>query len=222
MERSGRSRGGAFRRGAIGTLLLLAQAGCGSAGSTSGGAPQAPVAVATAPVFAQSVLLKPVSGKVRVAVRPAGFVPLASARLVPVGTLVDTEAGTVALTSALPGGSLQTGRFHGGVFEIRQDRALAGLTNLVLRDNLSRRAACSARAHLSQRLLGLLRGNAMGRFRTTGRFAAATVRGTDWGVRDRCDGTLTVVRSGTVAVRDLRLGKTVLVHAGHTYLATAS
>ncbi len=46
----------------------------------------------------------------------------------------------------------------------------------------------------SRRVLGLLRGTAKGRFRTTGRFAAATVRGTDWGVRDRCDGTLTVVR----------------------------
>jgi hypothetical protein len=126
------------------------------------------------------------------------------------------------LTSALPGGRrFQTGRFHGGVFEIRQDRSLAGLTNLVLRDNLSRRRACVPAARSSQRLLGLLRGNARGRFRTTGRFAAATVRGTDWGVRDRCDGTLTVVRSGTVAVRDLRTGKTVLVHAGQTNLASA-
>jgi ferric-dicitrate binding protein FerR (iron transport regulator) len=91
----------------------------------------------------------------------------------------------------------------------------------VLRDNVSRTRVCAAHARPSQRLLGLLRGNAAGRFRTTGRFAAATVRGTDWGVRDRCDGTLTVVRTGTVTVRDLRLGKTVLVHAGQSYLASA-
>jgi hypothetical protein len=40
-------------------------------------------------------------------------------------------------------------------------------------------------------------------------------------VRDRCDGTLTVVRQGVVAVRDFRLHKTVIVRAGQTYLAKA-
>jgi hypothetical protein len=94
----------------------------------------------------------------------------------------------------------------------------------VIRDNLSP-SVCSAAgaraAALSQRVLGLLRGVAKGRFRTTGRFAAATVRGTDWGVRDRCDGTLTVVREGVVVVHDFRLNKDVVVRAGHTYLAKA-
>jgi hypothetical protein len=204
-------------------LCLLAQAGCDSASSTvQSGQPQTPVAIAQ-PTFARSVLIKPVSGTVRVVSAGGGFARLTGARLVPVGTTVDTNAGEVALTSALPaGGRFQTGRFHGGVFQIRQARRLAGLTDLVLRDNVSRRSACATGARLSQRVLGLLRGNAKGRFQTTGRFAAGTVRGTDWGVRDRCDGTLTVVRTGTVAVRDLRLRKTVLVHAGQGYLASAS
>jgi hypothetical protein len=220
MERSGRSRGGAFRRGAIGTLFLLAQAGCGSASSTTGGVPQAPVATAQ-PTFTQSVLLKPVSGKVRVAVRPAGFVPLSAARVVPVGTVVDTSAGAVALTSAGPPPTkLQTGRFHGGIFQIRQSRADRGLVNLVIRDSRPRLQACATRVRVSRRIIGLLRGEASGRFRTTGRFAAATVRGTEWGVRNRCDGTLVVVQRGTVAVRDFRRGRTVVVRAGHTYLAT--
>ena len=52
-----------------------------------------------------------------------------------------------------------------------------------------------------------LRGDANGRFRTRGRHSAATVRGTKWTVTDRCDGTLTKVRRGTVAVRDFRLQK---------------
>ena len=84
-----------------------------------------------------------------------------------------------------------------------------------------RRPAAARAAAVNPRVLGLLRGTAKGRFRTTGRFAAATVRGTDWGVRDRCDGTLTVVRRGVVAVRDFRLHKTVIVRAGQTYLAKA-
>ena len=45
--------------------------------------------------------------------------------------------------------------------------------------------------------------------------------GTNWGVRDRCDGTLTVVRTGVVVVTDFRLHKNVIVRAGQTYLATA-
>jgi hypothetical protein len=45
------------------------------------------------------------------------------------------------------------------------------------------------------------------------------VRGTTWFVSDRCDGTLTRVTSGSVAVRDLHTGRTVVVHAGQLHLA---
>jgi ferric-dicitrate binding protein FerR (iron transport regulator) len=64
-----------------------------------------------------------------------------------------------------------------------------------------------------------LRGNGRGRFRTRGRYSAATVRGTDWTVEDRCDGTLTRVKRGRVSVRDFRRRKTVTVRAGKSYLA---
>ncbi len=66
-----------------------------------------------------------------------------------------------------------------------------------------------------------LRGNANGRFRTRGRYSAATVRGTVWEVSDRCDGTLTKVTRGRVAVRDFRRRKDVSVKAGKSYLARA-
>ena len=39
---------------------------------------------------------------------------------------------------------------------------------------------------------------------------------------DTCAGTRTSVKSGSVAVRDRRLAKTVLVRAGHTYLARSA
>ncbi len=41
-------------------------------------------------------------------------------------------------------------------------------------------------------------------------------------MRDRCDGTLTVVRKGVMLVRDFRLQQNVMVRAGHTYLAKAA
>ena len=58
-----------------------------------------------------------------------------------------------------------------------------------------------------------------GRFVTRGRSAVATVRGTAWFTRDSCAGTLVSVTRGTVAVRDLVRKVTVIVRAGHKYLA---
>jgi hypothetical protein len=66
-----------------------------------------------------------------------------------------------------------------------------------------------------------LRANARGRFRSRGRYSAATVRGTIWLTEDRCDGTLTKVTRGRVAVRDFRRKRTVIVRAGKRYLARA-
>jgi len=60
---------------------------------------------------------------------------------------------------------------------------------------------------------------AKGRFRTRGRYASATVRGTVWLTVDRCDGTLTRVTQGTVQVSDFILKKKLLVHAGASHLA---
>ena len=58
-----------------------------------------------------------------------------------------------------------------------------------------------------------------GRFVTRGRSAVATVRGTAWFTRDTCEGTLVSVTRGSVAVRDLVRKVTVIVRAGHKYLA---
>ena len=205
---------GQGRRGIIWAVVAVCSVG---APATARNIPQPGAA------FGRTVVLAPIGGRVLVDAG-SGFVRLTSPRAVPVGTLVDTTAGTVSLTSADPNGKTQSGRFFRGAFRIQQSRTKGGLVNLVIRDNLTQ-TACAAKparsAAVNQKVLGLLRGTAKGRFRTTGRFAAATVRGTDWGVRDRCDGTLTVVRRGVVVVRDFRLHKTVVVRAGQTYLAKA-
>ena len=62
-------------------------------------------------------------------------------------------------------------------------------------------------------------GNATGRFRTRGRFAAAAVRGTVWLTEDRCDGTLIRVRSGRVQVTDTVRNRRITLRAGQSYLA---
>ena len=62
-------------------------------------------------------------------------------------------------------------------------------------------------------------GQGSGAFRTTGRYSAATVRGTKWLVRDSCSGTLTRVTQGVVSVRDKVRHKSIVVRAGHRYTA---
>ena len=74
-------------------------------------------------------------------------------------------------------------------------------------------------AAVNRRTLQLLHATAKGRFKTRGRYAAATVRGTIWDTADRCDGTLVRVRRGVVTVADLVRHKNVTVRAGHSYLA---
>jgi hypothetical protein len=196
------------------------------------------------PAFGKSVDVRPVSGIVLIKLprgatldgrlAPAvvaqakgqGFVPLTEARQIPVGSQLDTTHGVVALTSATPRtGKIQSGQFGSGVFEVRQSRTQKGLTNLRLIDSSG---ACtipgkaSIARRLPTRVIDTLRAKAKGKFRTTGRYASATVRGTDWQMSDRCDGTLTVVHRGVVSVLDLRRHKTVIVGAGHSYLATST
>ena len=64
-------------------------------------------------------------------------------------------------------------------------------------------------------------GKGKGHYRTQGKYAAATVRGTWWETVDRCDGTLIVVKQGKVVVRDLVAKKDHVVTGGHSYLAKA-
>jgi hypothetical protein len=113
------------------------------------------------------------------------------------------------------------------VFQSRKQKA-KGLTELRLKGQAAGFKRCrrgkrtAGASRLSRRTIRRLRGSAHGRYRTRGQHSAATVRGTVWTVADRCDGTLTTVKRGTVAVRDFRLKKTVMVHAGKHYLARAA
>jgi len=64
-------------------------------------------------------------------------------------------------------------------------------------------------------------GKGKGRFRTRGRYASGTVRGTNWVTEDYCDGTRIRVVTGIVQVWDSVLKKLVLVHPGESYFAAA-
>ena len=184
--------------------------------------------------------MAPVSGVVRIAVRPGRssrggarasqkgltFVPLTQARRIPVGSVLDTRRGKVRLQSARNRrGTRQNGDFSRGLFQVLQARRTTakGLTEVRLKGssfNSCKTRGASAHTSASRRIRRLS-SNTRGRFRTRGRYSSATVRGTKWTVTDRCDGTLTQVARGTVAVRDFRRKKTITIKAGRSYLAKA-
>jgi hypothetical protein len=169
------------------------------------------------PEFHRTVVVQVVSGTVLVKVPGSNaFVPVTGSQGVPLGSTVDTRHGKLALTSVpKAGGKPQTADFYDGEFKVTQPGAI---TQLALVEPL---AACGhkAGAAASKPKSRKLWGDGSGSFRTRGQYSAATVRGTKWLVQDTCAGTLTRVVKGLVAVQDFRRHRTVLVRAGHRYLA---
>jgi hypothetical protein len=171
-----------------------------------------------------------------------GFVPFTGAANIPVGSQLDTRQGRVKVTSAADtgGNKTQASDFYDGIFEVKQalpkkksKKPVALTTDVVMKGQLPRsgcaplKGASAAAVDAKKKkkgpksVLGKLWGNGKGKFRTTGKYSSATVRGTIWLVEDRCDGTLTTVRRGIVRVFDRKRKKTVSVKAPHSYLARA-
>jgi Right handed beta helix region len=170
--------------------------------------------------------------------------PLLVGELIPFGATIDTTHGTVVLVT-MYNGVLQTFQFAGGIFVLTQGPD--GITVLTLtggdftticgtsrttRKGIRQVAWVTAPALLNTpkppappppgskpTTVRSLWGNGQGHFEVKGRYAAATVRGTNFHVADRCDGTLVHVRKGIVAVLDATTGKTIILTAGKSYLA---
>jgi hypothetical protein len=198
-----------------------------------GSRPPVPFKSVQARVISGEVFYKPPAG--RLAQAPPGFLPLLGAAILPVGSIVETANGRVELTAAAAtsGSKTMKAQFFEGRFQIkqvRQGRRGAARRQLFTQLPLqggdfrkvcgrSSRALAAQRKKRSKKKVRHLWGDGKGDFQTRGRGAAATVRGTIWLTEDRCDGTLVRVRRGRVAVRDLRLRKTIIVRAGQSYVA---
>lgn len=120
---------------------------------------------------------------------------------VPMRTVVDATAGRVRLTVERDTkGRIDEAVFFDGRFSVAQGAGRRPITHLRLVGEIP---ACNAAARTSaRRKRRRLWGDGKGRFRTRGRYSAATVRGTKWLVEDQCDGTLTRVARGEVEVID--------------------
>ena len=197
---------------------------------------------ADGPVLGSKAALRPVQGDLDMRLPGTGrFVPLRDQADVPIGVRVDASGSKDKMRVTMAGGAgastskrrkRKTRRdravFSGGAFSVVQRRARRPVTDVrllggdfsVCKVQKTARGAVTAAAKRRDKIRKLL-GQGKGHFRTDGRYSATTVRGTTWLVEDRCDGTLTSVRSGVVVVRDLVKRRNVVVRKGGSYLARA-
>ncbi len=176
------------------------------------------------PVVGRTAVAGVVSGTVLVRLPGSSrLVPLGPDQTIPLGATVNASHGVVKVTNALDRqGDTQSATVWAGSFSMSQARA-NGMTTFKVagapacprrRPGAVRAAAASRRAPAK-----LWSKDNHGRYSTRGRNSVATVRGTIWETVETCAGTRTVVKRGTVYVRDLHPHRTVLVRAGHSHLA---
>jgi streptogramin lyase len=182
-----------------------------------------PMAAAVLPVVGKSLVADSVRGTVRVkAPGSANWTTLTAGGQLPFGTQIDTTKGRLTFETALPGGRTQVAEMWGGVSGMRQGSD--GMVDVYLVGaprSCAKRAPRSAAVAKNKKSVSKLVWvkDKHGRFRSHGKNSVATVRGTLWMTKETCAGTLTRVKEGAVAVRDLHLKRTVVVRAGHSYLA---
>jgi len=193
-------------------VLALWSAACGGDGEGSRG-----------PVAGESVELESDAG--RVLIKQPGeetFATLEGKTEVQIGTQVNASKGTVRITSATANGGTQAGEFSQGAFEVEQKAGSSEVT-LALRggdfSECKTKAARRDRSTVGGPEVRRLFVEAEGRFRTEGRFAAASIRGTRFTVVDACFGTLTDVEEGEVQVTDLTSDREIDLSAGQEYWA---
>ncbi|HYI36526.1 MAG TPA: hypothetical protein VEX39_07975 [Thermoleophilaceae bacterium] len=189
-----------------------------------------------APELRRTAVLERVRG--RVAVRPRGkkkFVRLTDPALIRVGSEIDVERGVARLTVASDSkGTLAPATVRGGRFVIAQGKGSRPISQLALSRKLTcpsakkskkkpaRRSAATAAAkkrRKGRRGRRLWVNTRAKRYRTKGRYATGTVRGTRWLTTDGCRSTRISVSRGVVTVRDLVRKRNRAVKRGRSYTA---
>jgi hypothetical protein len=151
-----------------------------------------------------TAVVRRVSGTVKY--KPLGasrYKTLATRATIKMGSSVDATHGTVKLiTASNAKGATQSGKFYDGAFVVTQARQAKAVTELKLikGDFTQCQQAAAARAHsaASGRSVRKLWGRAKGRFKTKGRYSAASVRGTVWLTEDFCDASRVTSKEGAV------------------------
>ena len=174
------------------------------------------------PKLGKSVLVAPGDGELFVR-KPgsSSFKALESGSQLPMGTEVDASSGSIALTSALPGGTpdrqVRRRALHGPPGPRRLRRPVPARPRCQRsKAKHSLTVASAARRKPRRRLWGADHG---GRFRTHGKQQPRDRARHPLVVGDTCKGTLTKVTEGSRGRARLPKKKSMLVKAGKRYLA---
>jgi DNA-binding beta-propeller fold protein YncE len=191
------------------------------------------------PTLGKTFNISPVSGLVLVYIH-GHLVPLTQVQQFGPNVVIDTRHGTVNLTTSIGGGATasasakrkktktQSGSFSGAVFRVHQSTggSSKGLTTVMLTEGAFKgapgQAICNTGAQaakVSKKVIQLLHAHARGKFGSSGRYAAATVRGTVWTMTAQCGGTLIHDTTDSVVVTDFVRHKKIVLHPGQSYLA---
>jgi PKD repeat protein len=144
---------------------------------------------------------------------------------IPYGARVDVTHGRLTLTTEV-GTLLVYGNGASAIFTMK--RILEGGKTIVVLTlvggdfGVCTKRSVASTSHGSagsKKVVRALWGSGKGTFRTSAKYASATVRGTIWLTADRCDGTAVTVRRGIVQVNDFVHHVKVPVRAGGTYVA---
>jgi hypothetical protein len=184
---------------------------------TPAGPPDLGRTVTVTPTGGAQILIAPATNEAP-STSPTIEAQLRTANEVPVGTTIDASRGTVAVeaVTTTPDGPGTVGRAEvtGGVFTVNQ----VGDSEPTLRMLPGIRPCQGARA-AAVPPEARMRIRARGRFRSVAGYGRAAARGTEWSVRERCDGTIFQVFDGVVLVHDYRRKLSFRVRAGQCYLA---
>ncbi len=174
-----------------------------------------------AEVASGTVLIKPPGDK--------DFTPLGPGDSVPVGSVVDARAGTLALSipskfdPKAPPTQLSV---TAAIFQLKQELASDGhttVTDLVVRTPAGLAHACAPRKGVVRSRHATIRRIrarvTKGFVRVRGAAAMLTTRKASFSMRDRCDGTSTRLVSGTGTVFDRVTGRRVRLRAHQAYVA---
>jgi hypothetical protein len=154
------------------------------------------------------------------------FVPLSDAKDLPNGTTIDvTGQAQIELQDVSGNEMVFYGQSDGVPSQFIFQGTKGGVVQLQLTGGTggssSHSYGLSRPGAKSKKPTRRLWGSGKGKFTTKGKYASATVRGTNWLVADYADHTLVTVKRGLVAVQNFATKKLTLVPAGHSVIVNA-
>ena len=171
------------------------------------------------PVFGRQAEIAPLTGSVSVK-QPGSkhFTQVKTIMALRYGAVVQATGGNLQVIAAKPGSGFESGEFYDGGFNLTQGHDGIVQAALTGRPNSCPTTPISL-AHDAAGKTFKLWGHVKGKYRTRGHYGSASVQGTIWLTEERCDGTFFHVVEGVLRIRDFTLHKTVILRAGHSYLA---